>query len=209
MKSRKFFWLALIAIMALVLVACDSGGDDDDGGDDDGGGDAQGVELSQEVSFEDPDAGYTITVSYPEGWAASNDSGILLANSEDVLAMIGDSEAVPESGQIGGGFSVLDTTVLEILELDASDLEAIVTSFAEDFEVGEPTTTEINGTSVASVTATGTVGSGEGEFLVAAIAVEGGVAIANFASGPGGLESETDTLLAIVASAQVSGLATE
>jgi hypothetical protein len=97
MKLNKFGQMALLLIVALLVAACGGGGSDTSGGGGDAGGSGDAgssVNLSQNISSTDFSGG-TVTVSYPEGWAARESSGnVTIGNSEAALDA-GASGAIP------------------------------------------------------------------------------------------------------------------
>ncbi len=85
-KNKKFGLLLIVALLVvpMVLVAC---GDDDK--DKDSGGD---LNLNQTIE------GNGLSAKYPEGWAAQadEDGSIQIANSADILEMVGGEETLKD-----------------------------------------------------------------------------------------------------------------
>ena len=104
---ENFEDVTLSIIAALEMEGEDAMNADEDAGDEDEDTgeeteveavDVSDVELDAEIE------GMGISLSYPTDWAAEVDEmegGIVLANSAEILEIVGDSETGPESGQFG------------------------------------------------------------------------------------------------------------
>lgn len=148
MLTTRRLLLAFSLILSSLLVACGTSAD--------GTGDAEGVSLSQSISYED-DSGGTTTISYPDGWVANTEDGTInLATSEDILAETPDT---PASGQ------VIATTLFIPSEMTSAFLTAdeeaspmaIATAFSSNFGAEEDNLNDaeevtIDGKSAAVVT---------------------------------------------------------
>lgn len=159
MKTRKLFWLFALSIMAVIFAAC--GGDAANGGDGGNSDSGSSVELTQTETVEGEEVGGSLSVKYPEGWAAESTGGaILVGSSEEVLAIQDPTSA----DEIPAGAVVVNVSVIPAemagfmgLEADSTPADAIgvFTSFmsAEDGPTfSEPTDVDLNGTPASSIT---------------------------------------------------------
>lgn len=117
--------LVFVLIAALALAAC--GGDDDKDGDNGDSGSS--------VNLPDSYTGETtgISVSYPDGWAATEEAGfgVIVANSADGLA-------AQELGDTDRGVTIM---VQSLADLGAEDLDSAFTTLTTAM-IGESDTTE-------------------------------------------------------------------
>ena len=200
MKLRKVFWLALIAIMTMALAAC---GGDDDGGDDNGGGDSS--ELSQTASFEDTEAGFTLTINYPEGWATNTDDGITLANSEEAIALVNGNTA-PTDGQAGGLFIPLPADQLGVEGTAELAFQAAQGFLLAEAEVGEPEAITVDGND--GLRSTGTLDFQDSgtivDYALYVVPINDIFVLGYFLAEEGGISDHLSTLDAVFSSVNLS-----
>ena len=124
-KNKKFGLLVVIVllIVPMVLAAC---GEDEKKAD--GGGDGDAVKLDQ--SFE----AVGISITYPDGWAAREDSGgIQVSNSEAAFAAMDAEAGGPREGQ--AAVAVLTVPLADMGGMGADEaFELMASSFAGEDE---------------------------------------------------------------------------
>lgn len=212
MKLRQIFWLILIVVMAMALVACDSGGDDDNEGGD-GGGDAN---LSQTATYSDV-SGVTLTANYPEGWASSTEGSISIANQADVLERVGTDNA-PEAGEVGLNLLAFPGEMIEAMgattDSPLTDVFAIIQGIfageGSDFTIsGDPEEFTTNGKSGVLANGTGTFEGNAADATLYLVDTEGGLVVAVAVAPDGELAQYSDTIRAILGTAEVTVAGTD
>jgi len=194
-KKLSLLLVVLLLIVPLTMAACG----DDDKDDDNGNGDGGSVELNQ--TFESSSG---VTVKYPEGWAAQDgDSGVEIANSEDALAALGDSEvtSVPD-GTVA--LMIIPPMPLEMMgaEMSMADVLGMMSGEMgsdEGATVGEVQELTVNGKEAARADITDEEINSEGYMMAYKIDDNNVVIVAAVAS-QGDLESNEDVLLKIIES---------
>lgn len=120
-KKNRTLSLVLLAIVALVVAACGggSGGDNSSGNS----GSASSVNLSQE--FTGTRSG--ITLMYPDGWVAREDSGqIQLASSQELMDKMSSSDTNEPMPSGAAGAVVMTINLADLgLEADTSVTEVL------------------------------------------------------------------------------------
>ena len=209
MFSKSLKVLLLISLM-FILAAC--GGDDDDesGDSGDSGASSSGVDLSQTGTAADADLGVTFTVSYPEGWASSDNAGSLnIANTEALLASVDEDGLTLEDGQIAiVGLPLVGVTANALgLAEDATAADAVELISGMFFggpdtetNFNDPENVELNGKSATIMSGSATANGNASDGSIIAVQVEGGYAVF-IARYNGDFDEE---LRAIVGSAEVS-----
>ncbi len=206
MKLRKLTWVMLLVIMALVLVACDSGGDDDgDSGDSADSGDSGGVELVETYSGEDG-----LSFQMPAGWVAESEFGqVTAASSQSILDTMEDPEATTlGDGNIAVIVAPLPADMLGALELDDTASAAdILTVFSSSTEEGvpdfsDPEAIELNGKDAAIASGSQTINDTTIDSTSIVVALDGAFVLFNFVADEGGLADQDAVIRAIAGSAE-------
>lgn len=193
---RKFLISVLIAMLAMVLVACDTGGDSGDGGD---GGDGGSVNLSQ--SFTLPDGS---TVNYPEGWVAEEQAEMgaaVFASDQAFLDMFnsGDQPESIESGQAlvllmlqpSGDLGDMSLVDLAAMFAGSEGADGMTTT---ELEVDGKEAVAVAGEDESSGTATG------GYILLVDDSENGNIITATGITAPGEQDSLGETIQAMITS---------
>lgn len=198
---KRFSMLVLFILMAGLLVAC--------GGGDDADTNVVSVdELTQSIQYSDLAQSYILTVNYPEGWFASNgaDLGIGISNNEATMELLLNSQRVaPAENVITGNILFSEFRRLENVgvnsEMSPSEILPAYTLgvFGVGINADDVEEVEINGITVVSV-AVESDGSAV-QFILKKI--DGGIVVSFMGTIEGGLDQYRDTILAIVANAEV------
>ena len=191
MQLNKRFWLILLMILVLSLAACDSDGDATEAVTTDTTEEAT-LELSETITTLDG-----ITLSYPAGWIASEETGgLTLANDESVM-----TSPTFEAGQIGATVVLLpDTTT------DDAGVETILQSFI-DSTLGEDSSAQMtfseietfdaNGNAAALVVGTGSDTEVSNALASVIVDVGDNLVLFSYIAAEGELDQFVDTIRAI------------
>lgn len=196
---RKFLISVLIAMLAMVLVACDSGGGDS-------GGDAGGGSTSLSQSFTLPDGS---TVNYPDGWAAMTEESMgatVFASDQSLIDMFssGEQPETIESGQAlvlfvlqpAGDLGGMSLTDLASMFTGSEGADGMTST---ELEVDGKEAVAVSGEDASSGTTTG------GYILFVNDTENGFIITATGVTAPGEQDSLGETIQAMVASLEAGG----
>jgi hypothetical protein len=204
MRFWKFRWLAILAILALALTACSMSGDDDDAQDTP----TQSatavidttttgeIQLTQSITTENG----TITVSYPDGWAAQDVFGsITLTNNPALLNST--TQTVGTGNLVGNINYVVSLNLADFgLEEGATPLEVLTAlqTLEPDLPViSPPTAFDANGKAAAISTVALTLDGQSADSVIVILDAQDGYGQLSFIVSPGEAATFEPTIRAI------------
>ena len=154
-KKWVYVFFVLLLVVPLALAAC--------------GGDKGGEAKDLSETFESTTG---LSFKYPKGWIAKDsDQGIVLANSEEMMAMIESNETDQTPPE--GGFAVLffdpgDMAMMVEAGQSPKDIAGQFSQFMgdEDTTVGDVEDAKVGGNEGAKVSITSSKDKGEGYLIV-------------------------------------------